>query len=253
MAWGYLGTADRMAKLGALMKQAQAATQSSLEAQRVGLFEKGVWEYMLAGRATYEKHLAQKALAAQRVQVPALTDASPGGDPAKVDWSQAAVMTGWRTLMGDTTPRQLEGRVTHDGSYLYLQLEERLNPKTLVITDDDVWGEDEWEIFVARDPKLPYRQMGVNAKGTHIDLAWGEADSKWDSGAVVISDRSVPDRWTTRIAFPLAKLLPGGATVPSSIRLNVIRSTKMSEALAWIPTFGGYHAPEMLGEVVLQR
>ena len=161
-------------------------------------------------------------------------------------------MGGWRTLMGEPTERQVEGRLAHDGSHLYLQLQEKLDPKTLVVTDD-VWSDDEWEIFVAKQRSAGYRQMGVNAKGTHIDLAYRENTDKWDSGAVVVSDRSAPDRWTTRLAFPLAQLLPGGVQPGGTLYLNVVRSTQYSNALSWIPTFGGYHAPSRFGEVLLEK
>jgi hypothetical protein len=50
MAWKYLGTADRMAALGKLMKQAEAAAQTDVQKQRVALFRQGVWEHMLEGR-----------------------------------------------------------------------------------------------------------------------------------------------------------------------------------------------------------
>jgi hypothetical protein len=176
-----------------------------------------------------------------------------GGDPGKVDWTKATVLAPWRTLTGASTSREVEGRLAHDGSYLYLQLQEKLDPKTLVMTDDNVWSEDEWEIFVAKQRGKPYRQMGVNARGVHIDLAFGENTQKWDSGAVIVSDRSAPDRWTTRIAFPLAQLLPGGVQPGDTIYLNVIRSTRGDNALSWIPTFGGYHAPERLGEVLVEK
>jgi hypothetical protein len=176
-----------------------------------------------------------------------------GGDPNKVDWSKATVLAPWRSLTGETTSREVEGHLAHDGSYLYLQFQEKLDPKTLVMTDDNVWTEDEWEIFVAKQRGKPYRQMGVNARGVHIDLAFGENTQKWDSGAVIVSDRSAPDRWTTRIAFPLAQLLPGGVRAGDTIYLNVIRSTRGDNALSWIPTFGGYHAPDRLGEVLLEK
>jgi hypothetical protein len=176
-----------------------------------------------------------------------------GGDSGKVDWASAGVLGNWRTLMGDSTPRVVEGRLAHDSRYLYLQLQEKLDPKTLVLTDDDVWMEDEWEIFVAKQRSQPYRQMGVNAKGTHLDLAYGENTDKWDSGAVVVSDRSAPDRWTMRIAFPLAQLLPGGVQPGDTLYLNVVRSTRADNALSWIPTFAGYHAPNRFGEVVLEK
>jgi hypothetical protein len=250
IAWGYLGTAERMAELGKLMEQAKQSVRSSLERKRVELFEKGIWQYMQAGRATYEQHAALKASANQKAQAPRLA-AVPEGDLNQVDWEKAGVLGNWRSLYAEPTEREVEGRIAHDGTYLYVQLEEKLDTKTLVITDNNVWGEDEWEIFIAKQQGQPYRQMGVNAKGTHIDLAWGEEEKEWDSGAKVISDYSAPNRWTTRIAFPLVKLAPGGVKPGEKIYLNIIRSTKMTNTLAWIPTFGGFHAPEQLGEIAL--
>ena len=250
IAWGYLGTAERMAELGQLMEQAKQSVRSSLERKRVELFEKGIWQYMQAGRATYEQHAALKASANQKAQAPRLA-AVPEGDLNQVDWEKAGVLGNWRSLYAEPTEREVEGRIAHDGTYLYLQLEEKLDTKTLVITDNNVWGEDDWEIFIAKQQGQPYRQMGVNAKGTHIDLAWGEEEKEWDSGAKVISDYSAPNRWTTRIAFPLVKLAPGGVKPGEKIYLNIIRSTKMTNTLAWIPTFGGFHAPEQLGEIAL--
>jgi hypothetical protein len=50
MAWGYLGTADRMAVWTALLSQANAAARTSAEQQRVALFEKDVFGPMLEGR-----------------------------------------------------------------------------------------------------------------------------------------------------------------------------------------------------------
>lgn len=252
-AWGDLGTAARMAELGKIMEEAKLAAETDVEWQRVALFEQGIWEYMQKGRATYEQHLAQKAAAQQRIQVPRIVGASPAGDPTKVDWTGAAVMKNWRTLMGDLTPREVEGRLLHDGTYLYLQLEEKLDPRKLVLTDDNVWGEDEWEIFIAKQQARPYSHMGVNAKGTHVDLTNTGEMSDWDSGAVVVSDRSQPDRWTVRIAFPLDKLVPGGAKAPGQLWMNVIRATRMQDALSWIPTFDGFHAPECFGEVMLKQ
>lgn len=135
---------------------------------------------------------------------------------------------------------------------MYIQLEERLDPTTLVMTDNNVWGEDEWELFFARQRGRPYRQMGVNAKGIHLDLAWGEPTQKWDSGAVVVSNTALPDRWQVRIVLPLAKLLPDGVKPGDKIYLNILRSTRMQNTLAWIPTFAGYHEPDRFGEVLVQ-
>ncbi len=53
IAWGWLGTAERMAELGKLMEQAKESARKRIVKRRVALFEKGIWQYMLAGREAY--------------------------------------------------------------------------------------------------------------------------------------------------------------------------------------------------------
>jgi hypothetical protein len=81
--------------------------------------------------------------------------------------------------------------------------------------------------------------MGVNAKGTHQELAYGEEQRTWDSAAEVASDTSAPDRWVVRMAFPLKTLLPGGVQPGQTIYLNVGRDTAgaIDKAVSWVPTF----------------
>jgi hypothetical protein len=50
IAWKYLGTEERMAELGKLMQQADQLAVTDVEKQRVQLFERGVWNYMLEGK-----------------------------------------------------------------------------------------------------------------------------------------------------------------------------------------------------------
>ena len=52
-AWTRLGTEKTMAKLDTLMNEARMAAQTKVEKQRVALFDKGIWRYMLAGRKAY--------------------------------------------------------------------------------------------------------------------------------------------------------------------------------------------------------
>ena len=53
LAWGLLGTRERMTEFGKLMDAAKAAAKTDLEKQRVALFDQGVWQYMLQGKAAY--------------------------------------------------------------------------------------------------------------------------------------------------------------------------------------------------------
>ena len=50
LAWGSLGTRQRMARFGQLMAQAKAAARTPQEKERVALFEQGQWEYMRKGQ-----------------------------------------------------------------------------------------------------------------------------------------------------------------------------------------------------------
>jgi hypothetical protein len=53
IAWKYLGTEEHVAELGALMQQAKQLVITDVEKQRVQLFERGVWNYMVEGIKKY--------------------------------------------------------------------------------------------------------------------------------------------------------------------------------------------------------
>lgn len=53
VAWGCLGTAERMAELGRLMDEARRLASTEREKRNVALFDLGVWKYMQEGRARY--------------------------------------------------------------------------------------------------------------------------------------------------------------------------------------------------------
>jgi len=247
IAWGIIGTEERMAAFGKLMEAANTAAQTGMEKTRVALFEKAIWEHMKAGRKEYLESKSRKEKVMESLPPPQsgravrITGVAPGGDPGKVDWSKAEVMGKWfSALKGEPTSRRLEGRLLHDGQFLYVQLQEMIDTSKLVYRNDGIWDEDEWELFVARERgKEGYRQMGVNAKGTHQDLAYGEEQSAWDSGVKVASDTSAPDRWVVRVAFPLKTLLPGGVQPGQTIYLNVGRDTAgaSDKTVSWVPTF----------------
>jgi hypothetical protein len=50
LAWKWLGTPPRMERLARLMAEARRAAATPAEKQRVALFERGQWDYLLAGR-----------------------------------------------------------------------------------------------------------------------------------------------------------------------------------------------------------
>jgi len=70
IAWGNLGTAKRMEKFGYLMRKATRLARTDLEKQRVALFEKGIYDYMVAGRQAWQKTQAGRASIMQTGKAP---------------------------------------------------------------------------------------------------------------------------------------------------------------------------------------
>ncbi len=55
LAWGYLGTEERMKKLGELMEEAKRLATGEVERKRVQMWEEGIWRYMVEGREKYTR------------------------------------------------------------------------------------------------------------------------------------------------------------------------------------------------------
>ena len=150
--------------------------------------------------------------------------------------------------------------MAHDGTYLYLRLNEALDPAKLVV-NGSVWGEDNWEIFIGPARKRPYYQLGVNSAGKYSAYKYPEEEEQqpWHSTPKVVSKVSESEGWTLMLALPLEGLLPERAdrrvADPGSsiVYFNAIRGSGngITGALAWSPTFAGFHVPERMGTIRL--
>lgn len=239
-----------MKELSLNMEEAHRLAGSGVEKQRVDLFDRGVWQYIQAARKTFLEQEAQRAAPMQRLIVPAAAQRA-AGNPSKVDWTKAAPLTGWRLINGGEASRTLAVRATHDGEHLYLWLTDPADGGAMT-NDGGVWSGDDWEFFFARQRAVPYRQMGINPEGASICLAYGEADDVWTSRARVVSRTAAGEPWTVAVALPLADLLPGGVKPGDTVYMNIIRGIPGAEALAWVPTFNGFHEVGRLGELTLE-
>ena len=251
VAWGSLGTPERMVEFAKLMDKARAAAKTDIEKRRVAMFEEGVWQCMVDGQKCHKSIEARKKMPLPKLVIRRTPDA--GGDPSKVDWSQAFVLDNWCRMMGDPTSRKITGRVIHDGKRLYVELQEDMDTSKLLSSSDIAPGDD-WEVFFAAKREKPYRQIMVSPEGKHIELAYGEDSAIWDCGAAVTSNISSPTRWLTRLSIPLENLIPGGVKPGGTFYANFYRGIAwQTEFLAWSPNFvGSFHELGRLGEIILE-
>ena len=255
MAWGYLGTARRMASLGRLMSQAKQLASTELERQRVALFEMGVWDYMTAGREQYmERVKAQHSAVGAPLRVPLHSGAPLGGDPSGISRDQAAVLWQWCSRLGERTRRKVEARLLHDATCLVVQFEEMTDPRTLVAAGDVLSG-DYWNLVIAKQRGRPYRELAIGPKGVIGREHGTDRDAgptAWNAGATIGRNITRQDRWLVSVALPLAELLPGGVEPGERLFVNLARRRQGSDdEPVWIPTFGDFHDPTRLREVVL--
>lgn len=249
VAWTHLGTDARMKRWSALLADAVKRAKTDTERQRVDLWKRAVWDLMVAGKAAWTALAAKVPLPAP-VSVPKV---APPADPAKLDWSRAALITGLRGLNAEPSRRKLDARVLHDGEHLHLQLTDHSDPAKLV-RDQDFWANDIWEIFFTRDLQRPMYHLAVNVDGksqslVHTDM---EPTAPWASGAAFHADTQQSGRWTVTVAVPLKSLLPGSSFARQKLHMNFFRLTHATAAAAWVPTFGGIHAPARMGTLLLE-
>jgi hypothetical protein len=224
LSWGYLGTEERMARLASLLQEAKSLAQTDEQKHRVELFDLSVWSYMVAGR---EQYVARQAAPIPSVRAPRVPDAA--GEVARVDWSKAAPLPGGWYDRGsaEPSPRKLSGRLAHDGTCLYVELTDDCDTSKLQASAM-VFPYDDWELFVAAQRALPYRQFAVGPTGLIAALSHGEVNFRRnvpleDHGVTAHSDTSAPDRWTVRLALPLSSLAAGGIAPGAKVYLNILR------------------------------
>ncbi len=265
IAWQHLGNAETMKKLENLMEKARAAAaDDDLSRKRVELWDIAVWQYMKAGRDSYVERME-----APMPDINAPRVAKAGGDPSKVDWNEAASLGGKWYKRGDDTPSDFKrsGRIGHDGEYVYLELVEPAGLDQLVVSPQ-IACFDDWEIFVARQRALPYRQYLVGPTGLHKALSNGEVNWRSRVPATEYTDKffggnvkcTTDDKqWVTRMAFPLKSLTEKPLSPGDSFYMNVVRVR--NGKLAGEPQFGidtwvshtTVHTVDRLGKVTLAK
>ncbi len=259
-SWGYLGTAERMARYAKWMRQAHALAQTPAEKANVALFDVGVWQYMVAGRKQFVDR--------QRAPIPSVTAPrvpNANGDPTKVDWAAAASLgDNWYERGGSKlSKRKFAGRIAHDGQYLYLELADSCDTSKLQ-TSAMVFPYDDWELLMAEQRGSPYRQYAWGPTGLVKALSHGEVNFRRNvpmanPGLRVASDTSSPGKWISRVAIPLATCLPSKVEPGGTLYMNILRVSSPGVSGeprlgldTWV-SFCTVHEVDRLGEIVLAK
>ena len=218
VAWGYLGTAERMAGWSELMDQARALTSGATETQRrnVELFDAGIWQYMVKGRAAYEKrHAVARSLG---VACPLDSEYQSYGSG------------GWRRDSGDFSLRKISSAMRHDGKGWHLKfVEEDLDrlpadgERWEIVFFDRQNGESR-RLFVA-----PNGEISGQTQSAGLPREWA------DHGATAKS--AVTGRtWTVELTVPLRQELQDTS---GRVFMNCRRSDGAGADIPVLVTTGG--------------
>jgi len=245
VAWGVLGTAERMERWQNLFQEALKLAANEKEKQRLALFEKGILQYMKSGREAYLQTLpVREATAGKKIHVPLITGHG---------WEKAAVFDGFYTLDGKLPKCTISGKMKHDGKNLYVMMTVSGQKSSFPEVKARNYYNDGWWIYFAKQRSYPYHQLLVEPDGSFTARAHYETAGVWNSGVKIQARNETASRFI-ELAFPLADLLPNGVKPGEKIYFNVTRANPDKENSAWIPTFtGGRDAPSRFGELILEK
>ncbi|MBQ6331125.1 MAG: DUF4838 domain-containing protein, partial [Kiritimatiellae bacterium] len=229
IAWGALGDGPTMERLAGYMDEAERLAETDLEKARVKEWRLSVWDYMREGRENYVRRSA-----APKPEWKAVRVSAAGGDVSKVDWDGVPQFDAPLYFRGSDRVRGIreQVRICHDGDFLYLEITEWANTKDLMVCSVIVPC-DVWEFVVERQEAQPYRYYMTGCDGRMDALSYGEVNWRQgvpskesglvNYGAKCVTDRTAPDHWTARWAFPLATLADAPLNAGDSFHLNCIR------------------------------
>jgi hypothetical protein len=218
-----------MKQLGEWMKEAHELAETELEKKRVALWDKGIYQYLVTGRASYDERQAAPIPAVTASRVPAAN-----GDPGKVDWEKAADMVEGLYEAGSDTPVDIKvtGKICHDGEFLYMRLKDHADPDKLNVSPS-IAAYDDWEIFMSRQRGQPFRQYMVGPTAMKWGYSWGEVNWRqcvpaYESGTdkcfnmKPYSDTS-GEAWVLDLIFPLKDVTEKPLEPGDTFYCNLIR------------------------------
>ncbi|OQA88992.1 MAG: hypothetical protein BWY31_00177 [Lentisphaerae bacterium ADurb.Bin242] len=227
-----IGSPERVKKLNDLIEKAKTLVKTPNEKIRLQRIIDGIWKNTLEGQREYELLKIRKTQPPRSLSFNRGKDA--GGDPEKIDWSQAPATAEWVGLSGEKTANACSMRAAADSEYLYLNFHD---PKAYAGTPLSIWQND-LEIFFADGGKYPVLQLAFSPKGEKVFYRYrmvndSQKTDEFDPGVKVIS-RTDEKGWSLLLSVPL-KNLP---VRNSALRANFLRTTPDGN-LCWTPIYIG--------------
>ncbi|MCF7853715.1 MAG: DUF4838 domain-containing protein [Candidatus Pacebacteria bacterium] len=244
VAWGFLGTHERMETMRGLLQQAREMAVTDQQRKRIDIFDAGIFSYMEEGRQKYEKQ--NRAVTGRRyARAPWTFQPVSGNDPTNVNWQTAFALVNWRRPYGEPTLHLPLIRLAHDGTNLYIRYDEFARPRT----KHQPGTPESVRLQLATIPAggaVPHF-ISVAPDGTFDTwkLAGEGAKERWESHWMVRSSLHPGETWTVELAIPLADL-----NVEPGKRLffNAVRKGDPSGDVAiWQCTQGPIQKPEHMG------
>lgn len=178
------------------------------------------------------------------------------GNAAQVDWTKAARLD-WRTIYGfDPANRNVNGLIAHDGKYLYLKLEEKLNGAKLTSEANKNNG---WEVLIGPQRAKPYQQVqcfpdGTNKFYRHVGSF---DDIPWIGHGITLDSKMENDVWQVIVSVPLGSVSRFGDWHGKTFYANIYRGRSGREFIQSLcigPTFSeSYLEPGSFAEMRLGR
>lgn len=251
LTYDYLATSARLARYLSFIKRAEAEAASDIEKKRVEYFNRAILQPLVEGVEKNERFKMLRKTTPPSMTLPRVHTGRPG-ELSGFDWSRAADMGQWSNVQGGKTQRKVTSRLAHDGQFLYIELQEEMDPRQLV-AGPQVYDGDDWEVFFAGQRSGASRQLIIGPTGRVSAIARDTQSGEWNSGAVMESETREAGKWRVRLAIPLSSLLPGGVAPGGKFYANFYRaSPESTRLLAWSPNYlGSFHDLSRTGEFTL--
>ena len=224
----HLGSAERVARLDALMDAAKAAARTPLEKARVDDYCWRIWNTAVEGRREYELRERQRSVAKPFVVA---------------SWGAGAEKRRSRDFVTlDNGPAETTARfaVSADAERLYFSFDEKggaaVEQRKLSKWMNGV------ELFIADDQeaKNGYLQVAVGPDGSAEAILWRIDEGGWRSAKLPlpkVDSVASADGWRFSLSIPFADV-PGGSA-GGRLYANVFRTRRWEGGVttAWSPIF----------------